>query len=62
MAPGRDPDPERSFLDDWIAEQGEGAIAAVANELEGRVADGTVPVFSDRETFLAYYQQRRQPV
>ena len=52
MALGRDPDPERSFLDEWIAEQGEAAIAAMAKELERGVADGTVPVFSDKEAFL----------
>jgi hypothetical protein len=48
MALGRDPDTERSFLDDWIAEQGEDAIAAMATELERGVADGTVPVFSSK--------------
>jgi hypothetical protein len=62
MALGRDPDPERSFLDDWIAEQGEDAIAAMAKQLERGVADGTVPVFHDKASFLAYYRQRRPPV
>jgi len=50
---------EPSFLDRWIAEQGEDAISVLAEDIDRGVAEGTLPLFDDRESFLAYYRQRR---
>ena len=52
---------EPSFLDRWIAEQGEEAIAVLAEDIDRGVVDDTLLLFDDRESFLAYYRQRRPP-
>jgi hypothetical protein len=54
---------EPSFLDRWIAEQGgDDAIAVLADNIDRGVAEGALPVFDDRESFLAYYRRSRRPV
>jgi hypothetical protein len=52
--------PAGSALDEWIAEVGEEAVAAVIAEIRQQIADGRIPSFTDKEQFLAHIQRGHQ--
>lgn len=47
-----------SLLDDWIAEVGEAGVLAVIEETRRRVADGSLPSFTDAPALHAYWEAR----
>jgi hypothetical protein len=49
-----------SPLDDWIAEVGEEAIAAIIAETRKQIAEGSIPSFTDKEQFLSYIRRGPQ--
>jgi hypothetical protein len=58
MESGATPSPE---IDTVIAEMGgEEAVATLIEETKRRVADGTLPEFHDRESFLEFFGRGRR--
>jgi hypothetical protein len=42
------------LLDEWIAEAGEESVRAVIDDVERRIAEGSLRGFANREEFLSY--------
>ncbi|HUQ62780.1 MAG TPA: hypothetical protein VM121_03395 [Acidimicrobiales bacterium] len=52
--------PQTPELDAFIAEMGgEDAVISMIEETKRCAADGTLPAFNDKESFLAFFRQGR---
>ncbi len=48
-------------FDEWVAEMGgESAVVALIDDTKRRVADGTLPGFTDAESLSAYWNRGRR--
>lgn len=48
-------------LDEWRAQVGDEAVAEAVEAARTKIADGSLPSFSDREEFLEYLRGSRRP-
>lgn len=48
---------DTSFLDEWIASEGDEAVAAAVEKARRGIADGSIPGFTDQQKFLEYIQR-----
>lgn len=54
VAPQREAEDRPDELDLWIAEVGEDYVAGVVESTRHGVAEGTIPTFGDKESFLQH--------
>ncbi len=58
--PSEESQSDTPVLDQWRAEVGDEAIRAVVDAARERIADGSLPGFSDARAFLRYLREPRR--
>lgn len=48
------------LLDEWIAEVGEESVRAVIDDVERRIAEGSLREFANREEFFSYMRREHR--
>ena len=60
MVTPHESDARKSLLDEWIAEVGESGVFDVIDDTKRRIAEGSLPGFTEKHELVAYLNRSRR--